>query len=214
MASRGLRISGSGPVSTRMSVFPFQQTALMSYLPAFPGTVVVIDRRLSDGVVDVAEERPVAVWLAVGGRDLARLHQLLEAPQVLAHLLLGDAAQGLADHLANPAADLHRDPHHGAAAVGGVVEPDRAGVVDLGARQRAPGDAPPFLLVDDLGVPFHLQAQRALADPVGAAVAEVHDMVEALHEAGEVLQPAPEGVELLARLADGDGGLDRSAGER
>src|SRR3954465_4759926 len=101
MASRGLRISGSGTVSTRMSVFPFQQTALMSYLPAFPGTVVVIDRRLSDGVVDVAEGGAVGVGVAGGGGVLARLHQLLEAPQVLAPLLLGDAAQGLADHLAN-----------------------------------------------------------------------------------------------------------------
>jgi hypothetical protein len=64
--------------------------------------------------------------------------------------------------MAEPAGELHRDPHHDAAAVGGLVEPDRAGVVDLGARQRAPGEATPLLLVDDLGVPLGLKPSALL----------------------------------------------------
>src|SRR5437660_1279093 len=90
MASRGFRISGSGTVSTRMSVFPFQQTAFMSY----------------------------------------------------------------------------------------ISRPRRGAVVG----------------------------------PAGTAVAEVDDLVEVLHDPWEVLQPAPEGVELGGRLVDRDGGLDGRRG--
>src|SRR4051794_10458796 len=117
MASRGLRISGSGTVSTRMSVLPFQQTALMGVLPA-SAEALLSSRVGSDGVVEVADQRARAVGLAVGGRDLAGLHELLEAPQVLAALLLGGALQHLAHRLAERgAADLHAHAHDRAAAV-------------------------------------------------------------------------------------------------
>src|SRR5579862_4682230 len=71
MASRGFRIAGSGTRSTRTSSFPYQQRACTS---AF------------------------SLGLPVGGGDLARLHGLLEAPQVLADLDVWFFAEQLGDH--------------------------------------------------------------------------------------------------------------------
>src|SRR4029079_4917271 len=66
IASRGLRISGSGTFSTRTSCFPFQHSAFIVTPPGSPATR----------------------GLPLGRRYLPSFHDLLEVPQVLADLLL------------------------------------------------------------------------------------------------------------------------------
>ena len=76
MASRGLTICGSGTVSTRTSCFPCQVSARMDS----PRRAGVGERRL-------------------GGRDLAGLHELLEAAQFVARLNLRLAPEDLREQL-------------------------------------------------------------------------------------------------------------------
>src|SRR5215213_2486293 len=70
IASRGLTISGSGTVSTRTSCRPCQVNARI---------VSLLDPALGRGFALAGRGRGV-------GRDLARLHQLLEAAEVAARL--------------------------------------------------------------------------------------------------------------------------------
>src|SRR5688572_29932223 len=75
MASRALRILGSGTSSTRTLVVPLQQTARMGHTSG------------SEGVLGV-DHRTLAVRLAFGGGHFARFHEVLEAPQVFLDLAL------------------------------------------------------------------------------------------------------------------------------
>jgi hypothetical protein len=78
-----------------------------------------------------------------GGGDLAGLHQLLEAAQFAAGLNLRLLLEQLGDQLAEVAAGRVVDDGGGdlgAAAGRGVLELDAAGVLDVGALGRLPGD--------------------------------------------------------------------------
>ena len=78
-------------------------------------------------------------------------------------------------------------------------------LVDLGARQRSPGDDLVFDLADDLGVPLDRLAGRAFRHPVRTSVASVGDVFEVGHELRQVFEAAPESVDLIQRLLDPDG---------
>src|SRR3712207_1108634 len=86
MASRGFRICGSGTFSTRTSFLPCQQTAL-----------IVTCSSLRCGREDLAERGTCTVRLPAVGRDLAGLHQVLEAAKVARHLFLGLLAEEFGD---------------------------------------------------------------------------------------------------------------------
>src|SRR5690348_15156765 len=120
MASRGLTICGSGTVSTRTSFLPCQVNARMSLL-------------LVDGLF--GRERR--------GGNLAGLHELLEAAQLLARLDLRFAPEYLGEQLAERAGrrvvgDGHG--HDGAAAVGRFAELHATAVIDVASFDGAPRD--------------------------------------------------------------------------
>src|SRR3954467_11325041 len=102
MASRAFTICGSGTVSTRTSCLPCQVNARMSFL-------------LGDGLFGRDG----------GGGQLAGLHELLEAAQLLARLDLGLAAEHLGKQLAQRAGRRIIGNGHGddgAATVRGIAE--------------------------------------------------------------------------------------------
>src|SRR5690242_17528140 len=152
--------------------------------------------------------------LAFDSGNFAGLHQAFEALKVVGDLLLGL----LAEHGGNPAPDaagrrnvvehnLHlRPPIHGRR-----DETHRAGVVHLRAAERAPRDELVRLIVDDLGVPLDGRAGRARRGPVAALLVQHLHGLHVLHEARQVVQVAPEAIQLLRRLVDRDALLDVNA---
>src|SRR5262245_28773903 len=137
MASRGLRIFGSGTLSIWTRPVPCQQSAFMGFLLLAPG------------------------GLTLRGGDLARLHLPLEPAQVLTHLdvrlLAEQPGQGGADLPAGRVV-LQANVDLGAAPAGGRPEVDAAGRVHVRAGERPPGDQLVFALVDDLSVPLDAAA--------------------------------------------------------
>src|SRR4051812_45475140 len=93
-ASCGLRILGSGTVSTCMAWVPHQQTAFIGVCPWDEGGERDHEAGRCPGTTPGARGLAVrrhtlaapAHGLAGGGGGLAGLHDLLEAAQVLAHL--------------------------------------------------------------------------------------------------------------------------------
>src|SRR4051812_18569948 len=81
MASRGLRISGSGTVSMRTSCFPCQASARIESILLF----IKLGARPG------------------GGGNLPRLHQLLETAEIAARLNCGFALKHLGDQLSDHA---------------------------------------------------------------------------------------------------------------
>src|SRR3954467_8380308 len=103
--------------------------------------------------------RLAARGLALDGRGLAGLHDLLEAPEVVLELDRGFLAEEPGERDPEGAGGglvVELDGHLGAAAPRGGAEPDRAGVVDLGVPEGAPRDYLARLVGDDLGVPLDL----------------------------------------------------------
>src|SRR5829696_854847 len=206
MASRALRILGSGTSRTSRLVLPIQQLARMSELRS----VRVSGGRSADRFGRALLEQPAragALGAALGADHLAGLQHLLEPAQVVADLLLGLLPEQLGHDLAERApgrvvAEL--DPDLGAVAAGGRGEGDRARVLDLGALQRRPGDQRVGPVLGDLGVPLHGRAGGRVGRPVRAAVARRLHRLQVVHEAGQVGEVAPEGVDLLDRALDRD----------
>ena len=95
-------------------------------------------------------------WPLIVG-DLARLHELLEAPQILAdhlrRLMAEQPGDGRAD-LAGRRVVLQAHVHLGASSTEGGLEAHRSGADDVRALERPPGDQLAGNLVDDLGVPL------------------------------------------------------------
>ena len=94
--------------------------------------------------------------------------------------------------------------HLGAAIAGGPDEAHGARVRHLGLLHRAPRDELVGPVLDDLRRPFHRRAERRMRFPVGAPVVQHADRFEVGHEPGQVLEIAPESVDLLRRAVDGD----------
>src|SRR5215212_7678175 len=97
------------------------------------------------------------------GRDLARLHHLLEVAQVLAHLLvrlLAEEARERGADVPQRGVVVQRDVDLRAATARRRAEAHRAGVGDLGTLERAPGDQLVLPLVEDLRLPLHRAPAR------------------------------------------------------
>src|SRR5215218_8651336 len=117
MASRALRISGSGTVWTSSLLRPIQQLALISALPALGPPRLLRDQAAGPG----------ALRAALGPDHLARLQHLLEAAQVVGDLLPRLLAEQPGDGVADrPGRRLVRqfDAHLGAAPARRRAEPD------------------------------------------------------------------------------------------
>src|SRR6266478_1527879 len=100
-ASFGLRIFGSGTPSTRTSLFPYQHSAFILYLPDLfslrifltsnggPGMHLGVRPSQSVNRPDnFVQCRSSAAGLPVDSRNFAGLHQFFKAPQIFANLLL------------------------------------------------------------------------------------------------------------------------------
>src|SRR5262249_31089759 len=127
-ASCALTISGSGTVSTRTSRgrTSIRRASSLSMVP----------RRC--------------------GGYLVCFHALLEAAQVLAHLLTAAPAQHAGNHRPEPAAwrgVAEPDLHLGAVAAESRREAHEPGIVNVGSRDRTPRDEAPPLVGHDLGIP-------------------------------------------------------------
>src|SRR5262249_20440737 len=129
MASRGLRIIGSGTVSTRIFSLPSQHTARI---------VVPLFRRGCSG-------------------NFTRFEQSLEATKILANGLRGVATEERRQEGAHlprrwGVLQMHADLRLPAAANG--VEVHGAGGHDIRSAQRSPTQHLVLDFVDDFGIPF------------------------------------------------------------
>src|SRR4051794_9637552 len=165
IASRGLRIAGSGTVSTRIFSLPSQHTArIVDSLPA---------RR---------------------SRNLASLEQLLEVAEVFADRLRRLTAEQPGDEraaLSGGRRVLQMDGHLRTAATVPRIEVHGSGRHDIRVRKRAPRQDLILDLVDDLGVPFHAQPTGSRGDPVRAAVRVLRHALEIRHEPRQPFEMAP-----------------------
>src|SRR5262245_38499966 len=112
MASCGVRILGSGTLETPRSLMPFQQTARMT----------------SPSVLGPAR------WLALDRGNFSRLHQLLEAAQVLPDPVLRILDNELRDGGSEPTGwhpILEDELHLRTALAGGGGEKHRADLLHL-----------------------------------------------------------------------------------
>src|SRR5690606_27603633 len=144
-------------------------------------------------------------WLALDGRDLAGLDELLEAlqvlPYLLARLLPEQPGHRLAEHASwRVVLEVHAQL---CALIGGrTVELDPALVRDLGAFHRPPRDDLAGHVLDYRRLPLDLGVGRALRDPVGATLVEDRHGLQVLHEFRQPWQVAPALVQLRRRPAD------------
>src|SRR5919109_225478 len=121
MASRGLRILGSGTVSTRTSPLPYQQTAFM-VRPPCPGSAGYSLRNL----------RMIRCW------GLTRFDNLFETTQILFELLFGEGLEKVGNchtHYATWRCIFEPHPHLSATAIREFPETHGAGMVHVRPRQ-------------------------------------------------------------------------------
>src|SRR4051794_12644221 len=107
IASRLLRIFGSGTCSTRTSFLPYQQFALISFPLILPSLLLKLPRARADANAEWLRRPLLGVALAhqrpVGDDDLAQLNDLLEAAQVDLHLRVRVFAEELGEERADDA---------------------------------------------------------------------------------------------------------------
>src|SRR5215207_1452028 len=208
MASRLLRIFGSGTCSTRTSFLPYQQFALITSplycrpLLLKPPAAQTDAERLRRPLLGVA----LARQSPVGRDDLAQLDDLLEAAQVDLHLPVRVFAQELREERADGPARrvvVEPDVDDRAAPADRRLEAHRARGLDLRAFERAPRDQLVRAVFGDFGVPLDAAARR-LRDPVRAPLARHRHRFEVAHEARQILEVAPVLVDLFGRGVDDD----------
>src|SRR5215207_10450561 len=208
MASRLLRIFGSGTCSTRTSFLPYQQFALITS-PLFCCPLLL---KLSRAHADAERLRRPLLGVAlthqrpVGDDHLAQLDDLLEAAQVDLHLRARVFAEELREERADRAARrvvVELDVDDRAAPADRRLEAHRARGLDLRAFERAPRDELVRAVFGDLGVPLDAAA-RGLRHPVRATLAGHGHRLEVAHEARQVLEVAPVLVDLFGRGVDDD----------
>src|SRR3954449_3751286 len=148
MASRRFRIVGSGTSRTSTDCLPVQQLARM----VSPSWGRVSGDRLGRALGDLLAGR-LAGRTALRADHLAELHDLLEAPQVVAQLLVRLLAEQLRDDGARAAsgrAVAQVDHDLRAPSARGAAEAHGAGVLDVGARDGPPGDHLVLAVLRDL----------------------------------------------------------------
>src|SRR5687767_13491 len=144
-------------------------------------------------------------------RDLSAFHYLLESAEVILHLLRWLFAQELRDcrsELAGRRIVAEHHPNLGSAAIAYRAEVDRARIAHIRAGKRAPGDELVLDLIVNDGIPFDFRAGWGLRDPTGAGLVDDGDRVQMIHEPRQVLEIAPEAVDLLYRPIDRHALLD------
>src|SRR4051795_6968489 len=137
--------------------------------------------------------------------DFSGLQQLLQPPQIFLNHLVWRLTDHPHQQVRGTAARrrvLEEHAQFGAAVPRRTIEPDRAPVIDLRSRQRAPGDAAIRCVLDRLRFPDHLEPTRSTRDPARSLVAEQLDRLEMGHEAGQVVELPPEPIYLFARSID------------
>src|SRR5581483_6068024 len=107
---------------------------------------------------------------------------------------------------------MEADPHYRSASGRRRLEPHGAGVRGAGVIERPPRELFPGPVGRDLRGPLQARGHRPLRHPAGAALVELVHGLEALHEAREILEAAPEAVALLGRLADRNAELEIDVG--
>src|SRR5215207_7808248 len=214
IASRLLRIFGSGTCSTRTSFLPCQQFALMTS-PLFCRPLLLkLPRAQTDAErlrrpllgVALTHQRPV------GDDHLAQLDDLLEAAQVDLHLRARVFAEELREERARRAARravVEPDVDDRAAPADRRLEAHRARGLDLRPFERAPRDQLVRTVFGDLGVPLDAAARR-LRDPVRAPLAGHRHRFEVTHEERQILEVAPVTVDLFGRGVDDDALVHRN----
>src|SRR4051812_15400299 len=188
MASRPLRIFGSGTRSTRTSFVACHTNAFIE-----TSLSVVVENGLP------------AARLAFDRGNLAGFHQLFEPPEVFTDRLRRLVAEQPRDGRTGLAARriiLKADADFSAAAAGGRFEMDGSGADDRRAGQRAPSDQLAGYLVVDLGLPLHRSAAGRLRDPVRAPRIDLGDGHEVVHEPRQLFERAPVVVQVVGRRID------------
>src|SRR3954462_9704742 len=136
IASRSLRIFGSGTFSTWTVLRPDHTFALMSP----PRRQFALGQRLGRALVELALGQ-LALGASVAAHDHASLDSLLESPELVHRLGVRHRTADLVDHLADLAARglvLERDVDLGAAVAGRRLEPDlRVDIVEVRRVQAA-----------------------------------------------------------------------------
>src|SRR2546428_7128926 len=142
MASLGLTMLGSGTSSTRMSCVSNQQLAFIMS-PFFSSARRPLPLAAPISLAGRGEAPAPACRGPCAGGDLAGFHHLLEAPQILRHLLVGIGAEELGDQRAEQAARRpvqQLDLHDGAAAARRALKAHRAPRLHVRALERSPRD--------------------------------------------------------------------------
>src|SRR5207249_7399761 len=193
--SRGLRIFGSGTVSTRTSPLPYQHTAFI-LCPPCP---------FSAGYA-LCHLRIVRCW------GLARLDNLFETAQILFELLFSESLEEVANCHSHHAAwrcIFEPHPHFRTAAIREFPETHGAGMVHVRPRQGTPGQQGIFPFGDNVGVPLDGCWQRCFGDPVRPFAIGACHRLEMPHKARMIFQVAPEPIDLCGGFIDRDGRAER-----
>src|SRR5919202_3931144 len=152
-----------------------------------------------------AEQGTLAGGLTGRGRDFACLHDILEPAQIARHLLVGLFAKEFGnrrpDHTGRGIVGK-RYPHFHAPSGGSRDETHRTFVIHIGIRQRAPGDQLIRPIFGNLSIPRDRRTCRRFRNPVRAIVTLHLNRLEVVHETREVLEVAPEAIELIGRLVN------------
>src|SRR6476469_9166224 len=136
IASRGFRMRGSGTSSTRSFSFPYQTFAFMWCSASIAAGQAPTACRAADHAAP-------ARGLTVGRGDLTGFQQLLEPAQILLDLCLRVLPQQLRQRCGEAPANravVNAQPHDGAAPLRSRLEDHRAGIWQLRAVERAPGE--------------------------------------------------------------------------
>src|SRR6185312_4632466 len=204
IASRGLRICGSGTSSMRSRVVPCQQLAFMSDpLPRFPAFGY-----------PPTEPAAAARRLSPRGGDLTGLQELLESAQVLPQTRAWIGADETRD--APPGCPAQRRvpeqrADQRAPIPRGRVKANHPGVGQVRAPYRMPGDAPCGLIGGRLDGHGRLLAERTAQHPPYVAIIDLRNRLHGCAESRQIVDVAPELVALLGRLVD-DQPLGEGAG--
>src|SRR5690349_6864055 len=183
MASRGLRILGSGTVSTRTSPLPCQHTAFIVRLP-YPSSAGYCLRSL----------HVVRCCWGFTGFD-----NLFETAQILFELLFGEGLEEVGNGHAHHAAwrrIFEPHPHLSATAIREFPETYGAGVIHIRPRQGTPGQQGIFPFGDNVGVPLYRRWQWCFGHPMRLFAIRAHHGLEMPHKPGMIFQVAPELVDL------------------